>query len=323
MAAQPRIARKLELHLMGDWGWANLHRMAGWLGSQVMECAAPGSRYAIWSTPFAASETVLAVADGTVDMAMSTPAHMVRNALEGRGLFESKPCRNLTALGTLPQDDSLILAVDASLGVSSFDDIRRKKPALRISTQPEDGLSYLGFAVHRLMEAAGLDRATIERWGGAYVEANPPDQCAAAVREGRANALFYEAIMTPYWRNLGKERRLSFIPFEPEVLGALKQRYGWQTNVLPAGRLTGQDKPIEAIDWSDWMMMVRPEFPEDVAYAIAWAACNTTDIIERQYRHMLPEVSPLTYPLVPKKIATTAIALHPGAARYYREAGLI
>ena len=61
-----RIARKLELHFMGDWGWANLHRMAGWLGSQVMECAAPGSRYAIWSTPFAASETVTAVAEGEV-----------------------------------------------------------------------------------------------------------------------------------------------------------------------------------------------------------------------------------------------------------------
>ncbi|MGH7002611.1 MAG: TAXI family TRAP transporter solute-binding subunit, partial [Alphaproteobacteria bacterium] len=138
-----------------------------------------------------------------------------------------------------------------------------------------------------------------------------------------ANGLFYEAIMTPYWRNLARDKKLRFIPFEPDVIGALKQRYGWQTNILPAGRLAGQDKPIEAIDWSDWLMMVRPEFPDDVAYAIAWAACNTTDIIERQYRHMPPEISPLTYPLEPKKIAATAIPLHPGATRYYREAGLI
>ncbi|MGH7004916.1 MAG: TAXI family TRAP transporter solute-binding subunit, partial [Alphaproteobacteria bacterium] len=137
MAGQPKIARKLELHFMGDWGWANLHRMAGWLGSQVMEGAAPGSRYAIWSTPFAASETVTAVAGGEVDLAMSTPAHMVRNALEGRGLFARKPLTNLVSLGTLPQTDSLVLAIDADLGVDSFDDIRKKKPALRISTQPD------------------------------------------------------------------------------------------------------------------------------------------------------------------------------------------
>jgi TRAP-type uncharacterized transport system substrate-binding protein len=155
------------------------------------------------------------------------------------------------------------------------------------------------------------------------VELGPPDQCAAAVRDGQANTLFYEAIMTPYWRNLAKAKKLNFIQFEPAVLGALKKLYGWQTNVLPAGRLEGQDKPIEAIDWSDWLMMVRPEFPDDVAYAIAWAACNTTDIIERQYRHLPPDISPLTYPLVPKKIAASALPLHPGAARYYREAGLI
>jgi TRAP-type uncharacterized transport system substrate-binding protein len=320
-APRPRIDRQVELHFMGDWGWANLHRVCGWLGSQVMECAPPGSRYAIWSTPYAATETVYAVAEGKVDMAMSTPAHHVPNALRGIGQYEGRKVGPLLSLGTMPQTDSLLLAIDARLGIKSFDDIRRKKPALHISTQPEDGVNNLGYSVHRLLEAAGLPREQIVEWGGSFVEAVPPDQCCQAVREGRANAIFYEAIMTPYWRFLARDVPLNFIPFERHVLDGLFQRFGWKTNVVPAGLLTGQDQPIEALDWSDWLTMVRPDFPDDVAYTIAWAACNTAEILERQYRHLPPQHSPLTYPLEPRKIAKTAIPLHPGAERYYREAG--
>ena len=319
----PRIDRHVELHMMGDWGWANLHRVCGWLGSQVMERSPPGSRYAIWSTPYAATETVYAVAEGKVDLALSTPAHHVPNALAGIGQYEGKKVGPLLSLGTMPQTDSLILAIDARLGIKTFDDIRKKKPTLHISTQGEDGVNNLGYSVHRLLETAGIPRAQIIEWGGSFVEATPPDQCCQAVRDGRANAIFYEAIMTPYWRHLARDVPLNFIPFERHVLDALFQRYGWKTNIVPAGLLTGQNEPLEALDWSDWVTMVRPDFADDIAYVIAWAACNTADIIERQYRHLPPQHSPLTYPLDPKKIATTPIPLHPGAARYYEEAGLI
>jgi TRAP-type uncharacterized transport system substrate-binding protein len=297
--------------------------VCGWLGSQVLERSAFGSRYAIWSTPYAATETVYSVANGEVEMALSTPAHHVPNAMAGIGPYEGRKVGPLFSLGTFPQTDSLILAIDARLGIKTFDDIRKKKPKLHISTQGEDGINNLGYSVHRLLEAAGIPRAQIEEWGGSFVESNPPDQCCQAVRDGRANTIFYEAIMTPYWRNLARDIPLNFIPFERHVLDALFQRYGWKANVVPAGLLTGQDKPLEALDWSDWLSMVRPDVPDDIAYVIAWAACNTTDIIERQYRHLPPQHSPLTYPLDPKKIATTAIPLHPGAARYYKEAGLI
>lgn len=321
--AKPNFDRVVVSHFMGDWGWANLHRVCGWLGSQVVECFAEGSKFAVWSTPYAAAETVFKVANGEVDMAMSTPAHMVANAVDGIGMYEDRGVGKLMGLGTMPQTDSLLFAVDAKLGIKSFDDIRTKKPALHISTAPNDGINNIGYVVEKLLAAAELPKDRILEWGGSFVEAIPPDQCAQAVREGRANALFYEAIMTPYWRNLSRDMDLTFLQFDKEVLKHLKNTYNWQTNIVPAGLHRGQDEDIEAIDWSDWLMMVRPEFDEDIAYAIAWASCNTMDIIERQYRHLPPEHSPLTYPLDPKKICQSPIPLHPGAARYYREAGLI
>ena len=175
-----------------------------------------------------------------------------------------------------------MLAIDASLGICSFDDIRKKKPALHISTQSNDGISYIGFAVDRLLAEAGVPREKILEWGGSFVELDPPDQCVQAVRDGHANSLFYEAVMTPYWRNLARDKALNFIPFEKEVLMGLRTKYGWQTNVLPANALNGLTFDLEAIDWSDWVSIVRPDFPDDVAYVMAWVACNTQDVIERQ-----------------------------------------
>ena len=319
----PRVNRELSLEFVGDWGWANIHRLCGWLGAGLIERAAPGSRYAIWSTPYVAAETVRMIGEGRHDLAFSTPAQMVRNATAGTGLFGGTPYPHLMSIGTFPQKDSLILAIDASLGIRTFDDIRKKKPALHIATQPDDGISYIGFAVHRLLEEAGITRENILEWGGSFVEFDPPDQCAQAVRDGVANALFYEAVMTPYWRFLARDKALSFIPFEREVLDALNRKYGWTTNILPAGALNGLDFDLEAIDWSDWISIVRPDFPEDAAYVLAWVACNTQEVIERQYRHLAPEISPLTYPILPQNVARTAIPLHPGAERYYREAGLL
>ena len=285
--------------------------------------AAPGSRYAIWSTAYCATETIRLIGEGQHDLAFTTPAHMVRNAVDGVGLFEDKAYPDLMSIGTFPQTDSLLLAIDARLGIKTFDDIRRKKPALHIATQPNDGISYIGYVVEKLLEEAGITRENILEWGGSFVELDPPDQCAQAVRDGKANAIFYEAIMTTYWRFLARDVPLNFIPFEREVLDGLNRKYGWQTNIVPAGRMVGIDQDIEAIDWSDWVSIVRPDFPDDAAYVLAWVACNTQEVIERQFRHWAPDVSPLTYPIIPKNVAQTAIPLHPGAARYYREAGLI
>jgi len=47
--------------------------------------------------------------------------------------------------------------------------------------------------------------------------------------------------------------------------------------------------------------------------------CETSDILESQYRHIPTADSPVTYPLKPHKIAATSIPLAAGAERYYRK----
>jgi uncharacterized protein len=107
------------------------------------------------------------------------------------------------------------------------------------------------------------------------------------------------------------------------VLKTLETRYRWPRGHVPADRFKGLERPFETLDFSDFILLCRDDLPEDLAHLVAWVLCETRGTIERQYKHLAPKDSPLTYPLDPKKIARTSVPLHDGAKRYYRGAGLL
>ncbi|MFI5265885.1 MAG: TAXI family TRAP transporter solute-binding subunit [Chloroflexota bacterium] len=317
--AEPRLDRSITLHLRGDWGQANLHRVCGWLAQEIGDRSGPYSRSAIWNGR-GGVDNALAVGRGEVDLALVTPTTFARMALTGQGPYKGEAFPELRALGTVPQTDRLVLAVRADQGLRSFDDLRKRQPALRIATSPDDGINHIGFAVHRIMDLAGI---SLEAWGGRYVEDERPFPCIQAVADGRADAVFYEAIMTTAWQKLANEHDLSFIPIEDGVLQQLEQEFGWPSAVLPAGYFRGLEEPLPCLDFSDFLIVARADMPDDIAELIAWCLVETRSKLEAQYQHISPERSPVTYPLDPKKLATTAIPLHPGARRYYASGGLL
>ena len=40
---EARLDRPITLHMMGDWGIANLHRICGWIGAELWRRSPPGS----------------------------------------------------------------------------------------------------------------------------------------------------------------------------------------------------------------------------------------------------------------------------------------
>ena len=196
--AEPRISRAIRLQFQGDWGQANLHRICGWLSQEMLDRTGAGSRIGIW-TGRGGYDAVLAVGRGEVDVALATPTAFAPLAIEGKGIAKGQAFPDLCALGTMPQTDRFVLAIDGKFGIRSFDELRRKAPALRIATSPNNGVNVIGYAAQRMMTLAGMPRATIEAWGGSYIERERPDTCLDLMRDGEADAVFHEAIMTPWW----------------------------------------------------------------------------------------------------------------------------
>ncbi|KUL82316.1 hypothetical protein ZTR_09716 [Talaromyces verruculosus] len=322
----PRLARSVTLNFVGDWGMANFHRICSWLTQQFCDRAGQDSRVAIWSIRYGGIEAVLEVFRGEAQLAIATPAQMMTTAITGEGIFAPYgPMPSLRALGVLPQDDRIILAVDPKYGIKSFEDLRQKRPPLRIATSTNDGTNFIGFTAYAFMECHGITPEVLESWGGKYVTAQRPEQTIAFIHAGEADALLEEAIMTPWWEDIMDGYKYNAIPAESSALSRFVEKHpkAQGPKELPAGFWSALTEPLYTLDFSDFVILVRDDLPEDVAHLLTWCLVETRFALEGQYKHLRPDRSPLSYPLDPFKMAQTPIPLHDGARRYYQDAGYL
>jgi hypothetical protein len=318
--SEPKIERALTLRFQGDWGQANLHRICGWIAQEIWDRSGEGTKIGTWSGR-GGSDAVEAVTSGEMDMAMITPAYVGQSALRGMGMFNGNPHTNLRAIGTLPQNDRLVLAIGAEQSIESFAEFRAKRPAIRIATSQNDGVNTIGFAVQTMMAAHGIPRDEFESWGGTYVEHERPFPPLKWFQDGEVDAVFHEAIMSPEWQAATNARPVRYLQMEEGPLSIVHRDLGWHSGVLPAGYLPGLDHDLLTLDFSDFLVLVRADLPDDVVYLMTWCLNEAGHGIERQYRHIPPDRSPVGYPLDPLKISRTSVPLHPAAARFYSDYG--
>jgi TRAP transporter TAXI family solute receptor len=279
----------------------------------------PHTRVAIWNGT-GALDNVRAVGRGEVDVALATPAAFARMSLEGIGPCAGEPFPHLRALGYVPQNDRLIFAIRSEFGIRSFEDLRRKKPALRITAGFDDGVNYMGMAAQKLMEKSGVSRPEFEQWGGRYIEWGEPAHCINEMMSGNADAIIQEAVMSTWWQDMANKIDLNYIPIEPEARDALRNELYWPSEKLPKGYLRGMNEEMEFLDFSHFLLVTTTDLKDDIAYALAWSLIERWKTLEDQYRHVPPERSAVTYPIDPKAVCRTPIPLHPGAERYFRDA---
>jgi len=319
---EPRIERSQTLHFIGDWGQANFHRICSWLSQEFCNRAGPRSRVAIWNVRGGGIEALDQVQDGEADLCIVTPAMLIPAALTGQLIFASRPAPNLRALAVLPQDDRMLLALDPKLEISTFAELRAKRPPLRIATASDDGTNLIGHVARLMMAAHGIDEATLNSWGGGYVSDTHPMVTIGRMVRGEVDGLLMEAVMSPGWVDIMEGGKAVLIPAEAQALESLGA-LGFGANPVPAGYWSSLDHEVPALDFSDFLVLVRDDMPEDIAHLLTWCLVEQRAWIERQYRHLAPNRSPLSYPLVPASMARTSVPLHPGARRYYADAGLL
>lgn len=320
----PLIDRSLILDLVGDWGQATFHRILSWLSQQFCDRAGPKSRTRIWSIYGGGAQALAEVHDGQADLCIATPAKLMSAALKGEGIFAQwGPMPHLRALAALPQLDRLVLAVNPELGVRSFEALRQKKVPIRLTASDDDGNSFIGYVTWRLLEAHGLSASTIEQWGGKVLGFKRPHDCLAAAVDGSADAIIQEAVMLPDWNELIDRRGWVPIPVERTVLENLSSLAGFESATITNTHWTTLKEPVQAVDFANFLVIVRDDMPDDVARLLTWCLIHTREGFEQQFKHIPPERCSLTYPMQPKAMAQTSIALHPAARDVYQQVGAL
>ncbi len=163
--------------------------------------------------------------------------------------------------------------------------------ALGIDPEKAMTLEYLGYTPSA---QAMMDN----RVAGANIPAGPP---AAAI--------------TMLYAQLGSEK-VKVLDFSDEQLAKIHAKYPiWNRYVIPAGTYPGQDKDINTIAQPNFLAC-RADLPEDVVYEVTKTIYENLPFLHNIHKAtmaMKPERATIGLP----------VPLHPGAEKYYREAGVI
>jgi len=282
MSDEPRLDRRVTVQFRGDWGQANFHRVCGWLAQEVGDRSPEGSEFAIWSGR-GGTDQIAALRAGKADIAVVTPAAAVSML---------KP-DDLRALGTIPQRDRLVVAVDAALPASTVADLATVPRRLTVATSPDDGVNLIGFAAHKALRLAGVDAGSLS-----FRYDERPFPPIRWFTDGEADVLIHEAVMTPQWQKIAAKRPVRYLPWGDHVLDAFAAE-GWPSATVPAGYLPGLEADLRTLEFSDFVLLCPATLPDDIAYLTAWCMVKTRRALEAQYAHLPPDHSRSATPSSP------------------------
>ncbi len=264
--------------------------------------------------------------DREADVALVNSHGVAAMAIKGVGLFD-RPIP-LKAVAVIPENDWCVFVVDAALGVRSFADLREKKVPLKLATGYMDGDSAIGFLALELLRRHGIDPEEFKSWGGQFISGGP-NVSRADYESGKADSWFQEAAFPELLGDTLKKRPGSLLTIDPEVARQMEAELGVVTISVPANTYPGQDQPFLALDFSGFIIGVREDMEEDLAYRLARIVVEKREDLDRTMQFgPVRVVAGLNvvaepYAIDPATAMKTTIPLHPGAIRYYREKGLM
>ena len=249
----------------------------------------------------ASGENLDFLAQGSADLAFAL-ADTAADAAFGRERFTSpQPVCALAAL----YDNVTHVVVVADGPVRTLDDLRGRRVSLGA---PNSGTEVIAA---RVLRAAGLDPAhdvLRERLGAS--------ESADALADGKIDAFFWSgglptaAVMELAATPGVRIRLLS----DAELTPRLNARYGPLYGVLDVPENAYRGTPAARVSTVRNLLMARCDMPEALAHDVTAALFAHKAELEAVHR--------AARALDPARAAVAPVPFHPGAVRYYREAGV-
>lgn len=321
----PEFWQQTRFNLRWAGAASNLSYITRFIAEGMLEELGRDTGYIAYGTRGnSTSVNLYALGEHEVDFAITTPPVMAALAKAGKAYFD-KPYPDLRAIAVFPQNDWVACVADADSGIESFADIRDGRVAVRIATNRIGRDNGVSFLVEQLFRAHGITPEDIESWGGEFVEVLGAGGAAEKVLQGEADIGCHE-----YWKaffRLTDRKSVNFLPVTEAAMTRLEQEFGYRRNVIPAD-VYGPGVPeadVPAVDYSDWLVLSNAKVPDDIAWLAAKVAVEQKERgYERIYWGLTDRQRSADIPVDPKLMwKNVGVELHPGAARYYREAGLM
>lgn len=234
------------------------------------------------------------------------------SAYEGKDQFAGKPVKNLRGITSLfPETIQIVARADS--GIKSIKDIKGKKliPGDRGSGTEVDTLNVLAGYGLTYKDFAGVD------WLGF-------SGASQRLQDKQADVTFTTAGWpTAAITELAMSTEIVLVPIEEEMIAKITKMYSFYSKVvIPKGTYKGMTADVPTITtMAQWV--VDEQVPEDLVYKLTRAlwekgkdGLSGADVMAKVHAKG-KDVQ------LKSALSGMAIPLHPGAAKYYKEVGLI
>ncbi len=249
-------------------------------------------------------ENVRKIVEGGLDSAFAQ-ADIAAAAAAGVDAFAGKPLTQLRALANLFAETVHVVA-RRDRGFGSVADLRGHSVSLG---QKQSGTLPIARAV---LAAYGLGPRDID---SRYLS---PQAGTQAIREGEIDAFVFVAGQpAPLLVGLSKQLDLDLLPVSTFVIAKLRRERPWMTTLtVPAGVYQGVESRDALAIGAQWLAPAAAD--EELIYGTVRA------LFHPSVRGRLERGHPAAAQIrLDNAIEGLAVPLHPGAARFYRERGIL
>ena len=250
-----------------------------------------------------------------VQMGLAHDAEL-KIAVDGTAPF-SKPVKDVRMLANMydwaPMCVIMTKAFADKYGIKTFDDIAVKKPPVRVLLNKRGNIA--NNVGEQMLKAIDVSLDDIKKWGGQVTLAASSEQ-TDLMKDRRAD-LIINSLFVRHGSLLELEQAVDVVhlPLSAKVIGLVTKEAGIKPFIIPAGSYKLQPDPVPTVTLSAGVV-VNAAMDEKTAYNLTKALVEQIGKIKEVHKSMQA--------LTPQLMASqTVIPFHPGAVRYYKEAGLL
>lgn len=211
---------------------------------------------------------------------------------------------NLRLIARIEDPMYLLVAVNKASGITDLTQVAEQEMPVRV---------LAGQGANEVLAYYGLTREKIESWGGSFgnsMMAMGDVEFDIIIDNIGSSAMNPESWQ---WTELAIQQELLFLPLPEPVIEEFVATGDYERASVKWGYLRGVDHELPTVARSGEVVFARADAPEEVIYDVARA-------IDAARGELKWYVRP--YSIDPRTVwHSQEVPLHPGAERYYREAG--
>lgn len=248
----------------------------------------------------ASKANILEIADKDADIAI-VQNDVAYYAYNGTDLFDSEKVQSFSVLGGVYAE---VCQIISKTDIQSIEDLKGKVVSVG------DAGSGVEFNARQILEVYGLSFDDIKKQNLSFGDS------AEALKDGKIDAFFCVAgAPTTAVVELATTNEIDLLSIDADKAAALKEKYPFYTDyTIPSGTYKGidVDKASVAVKAT---FIVSNDLSEDTVYKITKAlyADAKDKIVHDKAKELSPEYA----------VSGISIPFHPGAEKYYKEAGAL